>query len=295
MSQGIVYYAVGEVYVDQMKTAARQAKNVMPDTPITVFTDASVDEDFIDDVRRIETPEHPLLDYIHRLQESPYERTLFLDTDTYLVDDVSHLFDLLDRFDLAVAPTETRLRADDKYSEDVREDVPLCFPEFNTGVILYKTEAVEELFDDWYRRYETYLENYDGRSVKHDQPMFSEALYHSDTRYATLTEEYNCTYPNLGYVQGKVRILHGQAPGQGEEVPPEEMPPVINKDIEKRIYAGKGFRRVMAYPSPLSKWKYPGPSRWRYRLRRAKRNVGDEGLVQTVKKVLNRSKRLLTV
>ncbi|MFB6295007.1 MAG: hypothetical protein ABEI97_04560, partial [Candidatus Nanohaloarchaea archaeon] len=254
----------------------------------------SVDEDFIDDVRRIETPEHPLLDYIERLQDSPYDRTLFLDTDTYLVDDVSHLFDLLDRFELAVVPGEMRLRADDKYSEDIREDVPICFPELNTGVIVYRKDDVKELFDDWLQRYESYLEENHENTVSHEQPAFSEALYHSDVRYVTLTREYNCAYPNLGYVQGKVRILHGQAPGQGDEVPPKDMPPVINKDIEKRIYAGKGFRRVMAYPSPLSKWKYPGPSRWGYRLRRAKRNVASEGLLSTIKKIIKRSKRLVS-
>ncbi|MFB6295148.1 MAG: hypothetical protein ABEI97_05285, partial [Candidatus Nanohaloarchaea archaeon] len=172
-------------------------------------------------------------------------------------------------------------------------DVTRAFPEFNCGVILYRdNERVQEFMDEWERRYREFLESREDVAAN-DQPFFSEALYRSDVRFATLTTEYNCNYANLGYVQGKVRILHGQNPRKEDEVSPEEMADVINRDIEKRIYAGGGFRRVMAYPAPLSKWRYPGPSRWRYRLRLVREKLREEGIVETVRTVIRRATRLI--
>ena len=76
---------------------------------------------------------------------SPYERTCFLDSDTYVLADVQPLFDLLDHFDMAMALapadiTPTRVNG---------RDLIGCTP-YNSGVILFrKSELTERLFDRW--------------------------------------------------------------------------------------------------------------------------------------------------
>jgi len=52
-------------------------------------------------------------DKILPLLDSPFNRTVFLDTDTQVCSEFFELFDLLDRFDLAVAHAPWRIPATD--------------------------------------------------------------------------------------------------------------------------------------------------------------------------------------
>jgi hypothetical protein len=88
-------------------------------------------------------------------------------------------------------------------------DVPDAFPEYNTGVILFKnTELVRNLLVDWYELFTSQL---DANSISsQDQPSFRYLLYKSDIRFATLTPEYNCRFTIGAMVSHRVKILHGR-------------------------------------------------------------------------------------
>jgi hypothetical protein len=120
----------------------------------------------------------------------------------------------LERFDLAAAHAPYRAQY------QIRE-VPDCFPEFNTGVLLFrKSEQTGLLFERWVQIYSedgekplTWLFPGGASLYRHaipNQPAFRRALYESGLRIATLPPEYNCRVPFPGFLHTKVKIIHGR-------------------------------------------------------------------------------------
>jgi hypothetical protein len=151
-----------------------------------------------------------LREKLRRLVQSPYEQTLFLDTDTYLLSGVHELFDLLDQFD--VAATHDRAYADWFPPE---AHVPDSFRELNTGVLAYRRSGeMADFFNEcveWYDRLSALPQG--GplfRGHLSDQPAFRAAAYYSRIRIATITFEYNCRFPYFGYASGSIKLLHGR-------------------------------------------------------------------------------------
>ena len=118
---------------------------------------------------------------------SPYERTLYLDSDTKIVRDFSDAFDLLDRFD--VAAVQDHSRKSSRWSGIPEyKNIPYAFPEFNGGVILFrKSPAVDEFFECWKK----YFYKYEDQTQGQDQASFRIALWESDIRLHSLPFEYN--------------------------------------------------------------------------------------------------------
>jgi hypothetical protein len=152
---------------------------------------------------------NPYVDKISNMRRSPFERTLFLDGDTFVVDEVTHLLQLLERYDLAVAhsPGYRGLRD---------PEVPAAFYEFNTGVLAWRAnERTDALLARWQ---ETYLEwtrhePFDDAGLAKltaDQPAFRRSVWLSDVRVAVLGPEYNLRITKPATIVGPVRVLHGR-------------------------------------------------------------------------------------
>lgn len=121
---------------------------------------------------------------------SPYERTLYLDADTEVLDDVSSLFAILaDGWDLVIAPSRRQgadvlghLPAEDRqYTLEVVGSMPL---NLQAGVFGFrKGEAVSRLFEAWraeWRRFED-----------QDQGALLRALSRSPIRVWLLGQDWN--------------------------------------------------------------------------------------------------------
>ena len=158
-----------------------------------------------------------MLGRLHGIRATPFDRTLFLDTDCWLVDTVPELFEVLDNFDLAVALSVWR--------RVYQIDVPACFYDVDLGVLAYRNcDGFQELLNDWERRFLRDYERMGGKSLEavpffHSQPSFTEALYHSNLKSAVLGDEYN--WQGTGYAQHKVKIVH-------KRPSPEEAARIIN-------------------------------------------------------------------
>ena len=148
MERGVLYIAFGDNFIKEMLFSAESVKKHSPDLHITVFTDRDVVSEFIDKCEIIEVSHlRPKIDYISL---TPYEQTLFLDTDTIIDWNIEEMFDLLDNFDFAGTHDLARKRK--KYSAVMPEyrDIPYAFSEINTGVLVFKkNEKVMNLFKDW--------------------------------------------------------------------------------------------------------------------------------------------------
>jgi hypothetical protein len=210
---GIIYVLTGgEDTTRDVSVSAKSAKRAMPEVPITVFCDRDITGP-VDEVRRIRpvgSTEEFFGLRIEILGESPYDRTLHLDTDTYIARDASVLFTLLDRFDLAIAHDTHRIPVP-------LDGIPDAFPEFNAGVIAYRTDALRLLLPRWLELHERFApatrKDRSGHAdgVSYDQPWLRQALYESDLRIATLPPEFNFRFGHAGFYNLPVAILHAQA------------------------------------------------------------------------------------
>lgn len=212
--RGVIYVVTGGRHTAEACRSAAQTKRCMPDLPISIFTDQPLQDPLFDRVIPI-PPASGFLTKVVTLRKSPYRDTLFLDSDTHVVDDIRPLFQLLERFDLAASHAPYRIT----YHVP---GVPDCFPEFNTGVLLYRQNPkTEVLWDHWHRFYNEDLArpldwHFPGgeqwfRDALPDQPSFRQAVYRSDVAVATLTPEYNCRTPFPGFLHGKAQIIHGRS------------------------------------------------------------------------------------
>lgn len=201
---GVIYYATGEKYLNQAKISARSLKQ-HNDIDITVYTDQDLVPNVFDNVVSISPSDYPFYDRVRYMKTAPYDKVLYLDTDTFICGDVSPLFEVLSRVEIAAAINETRdTAAPHTLYDTVDIDAPETFPEYQCGVLAYRnTSSVEQVFDNWQTRYKPYREDH-----LLDQPHFREALYKSNLQIATLPTEWNALVNLGGYIQNKVKIIH---------------------------------------------------------------------------------------
>ncbi len=211
---GIYMIAAGEQAETEAARAVSRIRQVWPEVEIYL--------------RSFEVEKPPMLERIEQLMKTPFDRTLYMDADTWLVEPVPELFTVLQRFHLAMAI--------DTYREVYSVNAPEAFPEFNGGIMAYRSEKpVMDFFYDWAERFQKHHDERDGVSHPevgffHSQPSMRESLYHSALRICTLPAEYN--WRGVGYVHHSVKIVH-------KRPNPEEEAELINE------HAGRPRTKLM--------------------------------------------------
>ena len=132
------------------------------------------------------------VDYLSR---TPFDRTLYLDTDTVIFNRIVEIFGILDRFDVGLTHAHHRNSKDRLMHWET--EIPNAFPEFNSGVVLYrKTDSVISFFESW-------SSSYKKAGFRHDQTTLRELLWLSDLRIATLPPEYNLRFLKYYFLWSK--------------------------------------------------------------------------------------------
>jgi len=211
MRTGVLYFVIckpgrpiGKVIETQYNLAVRSAKSLkvyMPHLPTTLFTNldlSDLESDCFSNIIVTETPEDMWVYKYECLLKSPYDHTLHMDADTYICDDFSEVFDLLDGFDL-VAPLSPY------YCSLRLKEVPSCFPELAGGFVLWRKNKKTQ---DLLVRIKELVGNRTRKVA--DEPYIRKALYESDVRYAVIPWEYNCVTLVPGYLFSKVKVMHGR-------------------------------------------------------------------------------------
>lgn len=205
MSRGVIYIATGESYVEEAKVSAKSLKSHMPNINITLYTDKKqYDSKVFDRVKILENPSYDFGDSVLKPEMVEYDKNLLLDTDTYVTDDISELFELLDKYSL-IARLNPRRTGSVNHKYD--EEPPQSFPQYNTGVIGFRDNSdVRDFFDKWSDKYNTKIDNY---SNNFNQPSFREVAYNHDIKIGAFSSEYNFRINEPGFADGKVKIVHG--------------------------------------------------------------------------------------
>jgi len=197
-SKGILYVATGKKYVEEAIFSAISCKRTNS-YPIALITDS---EDYIlpknlFNIVIVKSAEYNYIDKL-LLKYTPFEQTIFLDTDTFVTDRLDDLFRILDYREFAIH------QADEGYEFSMPE-ISNAMPEFNTGVIAYRlTKNVKLLIENWHMAFKK------NSHIKTDQYHLRKTLYESEVKFAIFSSAYNFIiyYPN--FVIQSVKILHGR-------------------------------------------------------------------------------------
>jgi hypothetical protein len=238
MTCGVLYIATGEKYIKEASNSAESVNNQMPDIDTAIATsDIEQDLSTFDQVIELEKADRTSIDGRQWLINStigpnlsPFDRTLYLDSDTRVCTDISEVFDMLNDFDLVMARTPGRTHESSSIPE-----VPEMWDLYNCGVIGYRNSLeTKEFLKRWREVYRDLLEKQDHPE---DQPAFLKALYHSENlQWFTLPRRYNVRFPRRGALNGEVKIIHGRHRKDLKEIVDE-----LNKVDGQRVFRERSY------------------------------------------------------
>ncbi|MFZ1809276.1 MAG: hypothetical protein WAU36_18730 [Cyclobacteriaceae bacterium] len=205
---GILYVASSEKYFREAIISVKTVRKLGIKLPVVIFVSKDLCEEaksYFDDVLVIDQPQNSFVDKITPIRDSPFVNTLFLDTDTKVYEDITHLYSLLEKFDLAFSVAPVR--------NGYNVDVPEWFLEPNTGVLLYrKSTAFYELVNEWLVIYQRQLNS--KNKPPHDQSSLRLALFYSSMSFYVLGCEYNfrSVFPCVIPGNISIKIFHDRHP-----------------------------------------------------------------------------------
>ena len=199
--RGVIYVAVGKRYLDESAFSSASLRKTNPGLPVYLLTDTPPEDPGMCDKIIYLGATLPGSAMKLHMDQAPWARCLFIDSDTMVVGSLDPLFDLLDRFEFAAMQHSGG-------GHYTLPGLPSSFPEFNSGVIAWRrSERVSVFFARWRELYAQMLEP-TGRTW--DQKSLRVALYESDLRIISIPHGYNLMTYFPSVVDGTAAILHGR-------------------------------------------------------------------------------------
>jgi len=205
-----VICATGRKFLAEARTAVHQIRRVYSEMPVCVFTDdpdAALNLDRAE-VRAIQEPRYNNSDKFHALKKSPFDRTLYLDTDVHVRGGLETLFELLARFDVAGCYDTNRFQ----YPEYELALGSAAEPQLNGGVLaLADAPAFARAWENEYDQFVGWLDTNvaAGSRLYWDQVALRAAVLRHGFRLHVLPPEYNMR-PNQ-MVSLPPQIVHNRA------------------------------------------------------------------------------------
>ena len=204
-NNGFLLVATSETHVRAANMAAKSIQDHMPDAQIDIFCDLPklLDPKLFSQINVMDNPHRR--SKVDCLSLSRFDRTIYIDSDVRLVSDLTELFGLMDRFDLAMAHGHARNNPKD--NSTWKTSFPPSFPQYNSGVFVYKSEnpKVIEFLDYWKNVFHE-------TGFHKDQITLRELLWETNLRLYTLPPEYNVRYAKYLSVwddkEAVPRVLH---------------------------------------------------------------------------------------
>ena len=204
MKKGFIYIANTEKFKSEALKSSKSLKR-FTSYPICILLtndliDDEINETFDDVIVNSELKNYTYFSKVIGMMNTPYDRTVFLDSDTFVCSDLDDLFDLLDYFDFS-----TTIEQKKHTSKLNNLSLKNIFPEFNTGVIVFKKNKImKSIFDDWLS---ISLES----NIKMDMPFFREAVIKNidKVNFSILPDEYNLHgFSTFLIIYGEVKVIH---------------------------------------------------------------------------------------
>ena len=199
MNRGFVFKTTGASHINEAAFSASRIKDIMPNVGVSLITDQDVEVDVFDTVIHCDSLQKNYSNKILRPEQIPYQKNVFLDTDTYVYEPVPELFEVLDQYDVSATICNSRTKI---------PDMPDAFREYNSGVYAFrKSQQTKSFFQLWEEKYWDWNGS---RNIEEDQPSFTYSMHNSDVEFCPLPREYNCFAHSIGYLGTNAKILHGR-------------------------------------------------------------------------------------
>lgn len=222
---GIVYCATGkELFLEELFVSLEYIKKYNKNFAISIFTEEkflhNIQKVKVNSIHLIEKPQYSFGDKIYSIRNSPYKKTLYLDCDIVVADNISEVFNVLDKFDLAIAHIPYKNRKINNPNS----------PLFNGGVIAVKKNEVTDLFlEKWDIKYKL-------KNISNDQVTLREVIDTTKIPFFILPQEYNFRLPFSMFVRNKVKLFHGHEIMKLEIKKIEFIIKYINRREEERVW-----------------------------------------------------------
>lgn len=223
-SVGVLYLAFGAPYLEEARRSAGSVKTSNPGLKICIVTDQPEEPGEIFDVvlpfeekGEVQSESYLALDrvaYYRKIQpllRSPFERTLFLDSDTWVCGSLSGVFDLLEKFEVLVTPVFITRDYAFEEKEMPFAAIPEAFGYFNSGFLAFRRcPAVVNFIQRWQENYEQHTAQF----TVNDQPALRLTLFEGVVDFHVVPPQFNTVswVPFLIPGGGKVVMLHGRNP-----------------------------------------------------------------------------------
>ena len=186
--RGFLYIAFGDSFTKEALMSIKTLKKYNNE-PVALYTDKDKTSEFdglIDVYAKIE-PKH-IRAKVDFISQTPFKNTVYIDSDTIVVRNITDMFEVLERFDVAVTNDYARKRK--KYSNIVPEyaAIPYSFSEVNGGIMAYNDSASTSNFLNMWREY---FYKYFRETNGWDQVSLRIALWNSDVRIHHFSFVYN--------------------------------------------------------------------------------------------------------
>ena len=187
-------------------------KNTDASATVAIITDEKINDSIFDIIIK-KKPIDKFASKIKYLSDSPFQKTLFLDSDTRVYSDCTSLVHLLDYFDICATPAVNDIPPRNPTNPNIILD---NLHPYNSGVVLFKKSTKFDLFikktmniflnssDDFWQDRTGPIQK------KPDQPCFILGLAESDLKYYTLTQNWNFRPYYFTSLKGVVHIIHGR-------------------------------------------------------------------------------------
>ena len=214
-SAGFVYFAFGEPYMDEMAVSAATLLEHNPGARICLITDEAGRRYVaqrhaglaLDQVRCVvlDPAESFWVLRMKICELSPYQRTIYLDDDTYVAGRIDDLFDLLETFDFVAVPDESHPARG--FILGLRGGYA-ALNYYNCGFFMFRNSpAARQLFEHWREEYLALAP-----LEPADQGALVRALVRTPLRFITLPKEYNLRLTDKCVsFQRRVKVIHGRA------------------------------------------------------------------------------------
>nr|WP_321452399.1 putative nucleotide-diphospho-sugar transferase [uncultured Carboxylicivirga sp.] len=150
MNRGVVYFAAGKsIYFKEANYSAKTFKKYNKNIPVCLITNNASSKDINKKYysKIIEAPQfsNVFKQKVWAIANTPYNETIFIDTDTQINDNIAELLDFLQFYDFAIAPrSKCQWGKETKFLDFNDESA------FNTGIFSYrKNEKTIPFLTNW--------------------------------------------------------------------------------------------------------------------------------------------------
>jgi hypothetical protein len=244
MTCGYLYIAIGEMFRYEAERSSKSLKRFTQFPTCLVTDDPNFQSKEFDQIIHVENIGRSFEVKITGMQLSPFDKTVYLDTDTFVCNPIDEVFEFLDYFDLATTlePKGHSVNFWKNYQPDYPIKLKGVLHEFNTGVVGFnKSPAVVEFFSTWLRIHREL-------NMYADMPTFREAYLQARVKVGILPHEYNFTgLKSLAIAYGKVRVIHDRLGEKFNDLRPHMADFEFMDRLAKRINKTEIKRLVVPY------------------------------------------------